>query len=56
MSVDLNKYSDFVQAVTSQPSNDLTTFINRLDELDGSFNYDTDKEARYQKWKASQGK
>jgi len=43
MNVDLKKYSDFVQAVTSQPSNDLTTFINRLDELDGSFNYETDK-------------
>jgi len=42
MSVDLNKYSDFVKAVTSQPSNDLTTFMNRLDEIDGSFNADTD--------------
>jgi NTP pyrophosphatase (non-canonical NTP hydrolase) len=42
MNVDLNKYSDFVQAVTSQPSNDLTTFMNRLDELDGSFNSATD--------------
>lgn len=34
--IDLNKYQDFVEAVTSQPSNDLTTFINRLDELDGN--------------------
>ena len=42
MSVDLNKYSDFVKAVTSQPSNELTTFMNRLDELDGSFNSVTD--------------
>lgn len=42
MNVDLNKYSDFVKAVTSQPSNDLTTFMNRLDELDGSFNSATD--------------
>jgi len=42
MSVDLNKYSDFVKAVTSQPSNDLTTFMNRLDEIDGSFNSATD--------------
>ena len=40
--VDLNKYKDFVQAVTSQPSNDLTTFMNRLDVLDGNFNYETD--------------
>ena len=35
--IDLNKYKDFVEAVTSQPSNDLTTFINRLDELDGNY-------------------
>lgn len=42
MSVDLNKYSDFVKAVTSQPSNDLTTFMNRLDELDGSFDIQDD--------------
>jgi NTP pyrophosphatase (non-canonical NTP hydrolase) len=37
MNVDLQKYSDFVQAVTSQPSNDLTTFMDRCDELDGNF-------------------
>ena len=36
MPIDLTKYSDFVAAVTSEPSNDLTTFINRCDELDGS--------------------
>ena len=36
--IDLNKYQDFVEAVTSKPSNDLTTFMNRLDELDGNFN------------------
>jgi NTP pyrophosphatase (non-canonical NTP hydrolase) len=42
MNVDLNKYSDFVKAVTSQPSNDLTTFMDRLDTLDASFNYETD--------------
>jgi NTP pyrophosphatase (non-canonical NTP hydrolase) len=35
--IDLNKYKDFVQAVTSKPSNDLTTFFNRCDELDGNF-------------------
>jgi NTP pyrophosphatase (non-canonical NTP hydrolase) len=39
MTVDLNRYKEFVTAVTSQPSNDLTTFMNRLDELDG--NYDS---------------
>ena len=36
MNIDLNKYKEFVEAVTSQPSNDLTTFINRLDQLDGN--------------------
>jgi NTP pyrophosphatase (non-canonical NTP hydrolase) len=36
MPIDLNRYSDFVAAVTSEPSNDLTTFMNRCDELDGS--------------------
>jgi NTP pyrophosphatase (non-canonical NTP hydrolase) len=35
--VDLNRYSIFVEAVTSKPSNDLTTFMNRCDELDGNF-------------------
>jgi NTP pyrophosphatase (non-canonical NTP hydrolase) len=40
MSIDLNKYKDFVQAVTSQPSNDLTTFMNRLDELDGNYDFE----------------
>jgi NTP pyrophosphatase (non-canonical NTP hydrolase) len=34
--VDLNKYKDFVEAVTSRPSNDLTDFINRLDNLDAN--------------------
>lgn len=38
--IDLNKYQQFVQAVTSKPSNDLTTFINRCDELDGNYNSD----------------
>lgn len=33
--IDLNKYSDFVEAVTSQASNDFTTFISRLDWIDG---------------------
>jgi NTP pyrophosphatase (non-canonical NTP hydrolase) len=34
--IDLNKYKDFVEAVTSEASNDLTTFMNRCDELDGN--------------------
>lgn len=42
MTVDLKQYQDFVEAVTSKPSNDLTTFMNRLDQLDGNFNYETD--------------
>ena len=40
--IDLNKYKDFVEAVTSQASNDLTTFMNRLDEVDGNFDSSTD--------------
>jgi NTP pyrophosphatase (non-canonical NTP hydrolase) len=43
MTIDLNRYKDFVAEVTSQPSNDLTTFMNRLDELDG--NWDSEKQA-----------
>lgn len=43
MTVDLNRYKEFVEAVTSHPSNDLTTFMNRLDELDG--NWDSEKQA-----------
>ena len=35
--IDLNKYKQFVEAVTSQPSNDLTTFMDRCDELDGNY-------------------
>ena len=35
--IDLNKYEEFVGAVTSQPSIDLTTFMDRLDELDGNY-------------------
>jgi len=37
MQIDLKKYHDFVAEVTSEPSNDLTTFMNRCDELDGNF-------------------
>ena len=39
MSVDLIKYTEFVKAVTSEPSNDLTTLINRLDILDGNYDF-----------------
>lgn len=37
MQIDLNKYSEFVGAVTSNESKDLTTFMNRLDRLDGNY-------------------
>lgn len=40
--IDLKKYSDFVEAVTSKPSNDLTTFMDRLDELDGNYDFEAD--------------
>lgn len=32
--IDLTKYQEFVQAVTSAPSNDLEAFIDRVRELD----------------------
>ena len=35
--IDLQKYKEFVEAVTSKPSNDLTTFMDRCDELDGNY-------------------
>jgi NTP pyrophosphatase (non-canonical NTP hydrolase) len=41
MTVDLNRYSQFVNAVTSMPSKDLTTFMSRLDELDSNFDSTT---------------
>ena len=41
MQIDLNKYSSFVKEVTSKPSNDLTTFMNRLDDLDGNYDSET---------------
>ena len=37
--IDLNKYKDFVEAVTSKASNDLKTFHDRVDYLQTS-NYD----------------
>jgi hypothetical protein len=36
MNIDLNKYQHFVEKVTSQPSNDLTTFMSTLDRLDAN--------------------
>jgi len=40
MTVDLHRYQKFVEAVTSKPSNDLTTFMNRLDQIDGNWNFE----------------
>lgn len=37
MQIDLNKYTTFVKAVTSKESNDLMTFMNRLDQLDANY-------------------
>lgn len=37
MNIDLNKYQHFVEKVTSQPSNDLTTFMSELDRLDANY-------------------
>ena len=36
--IDLNKYADFVLAICSDQSKDLTTLIERLKELDASTN------------------
>ena len=44
MQIDLDKYTDFVSAITREASNDLTTLINSLDLVDG--NYD-DKQDLY---------
>ena len=38
--IDLNKYKTFVEAVTSKESKDLTTFMSRLDEVDGNYHGD----------------
>lgn len=35
--IDLNRYKEFVVAVTSGESKDLTTFMDRLDRLDGNY-------------------
>jgi NTP pyrophosphatase (non-canonical NTP hydrolase) len=37
MNIDLNKYQDFVEGVTSQASDDLTTFMDTLDRLDANY-------------------
>jgi len=37
--VDLKSYTKFVKAVTSKQSNDLTSFMNRLDTLNGNYDF-----------------
>lgn len=37
MNIDLNKYKEFVEAVTSEESQDLTSFMSHLDRLDGNY-------------------
>ena len=37
--IDLNTYSEFVEALTSIPSKDLTSMMNRLDQLDGNYDF-----------------
>lgn len=37
MTIDLQKYTQFVEAITSKESNDLTSFMNSCDRLDGNY-------------------
>ena len=37
--IDFDRYSKFVATVTSAESNDLTTFMNRLDVIDGNYDF-----------------
>lgn len=37
MPIDLTRYQEFVAKVTSQPSNDLTTFMDTCDRLDANY-------------------
>lgn len=39
--VDLNKYKEFVFAVCSDASKDLTSFMDRLDHLDANYDFNT---------------
>lgn len=41
--IDLNKYKQFVEAVTSEASNDLKTFTTRCDELNDNYNKEADE-------------
>ena len=35
--IDLNKYTTFVEAITSKESNDLTSMMNSLDRIDANY-------------------
>jgi NTP pyrophosphatase (non-canonical NTP hydrolase) len=37
MPIDLNRYQEFVEKVTSPASNDLTTFMDTLDRIDANY-------------------
>jgi len=37
MPIDLNRYAGFVEKVTSEASNDLTTFMDTLDRIDANY-------------------
>jgi NTP pyrophosphatase (non-canonical NTP hydrolase) len=48
MTIDLNKYSEFVGAVTSKTSNDLTTFMDQCDRLDANYElFEGETESRH---------
>jgi NTP pyrophosphatase (non-canonical NTP hydrolase) len=48
MNIDLNKYKDFVEAVTSQASNDLTAFMDTCDRIDANYELDaSDNQMKY---------
>jgi NTP pyrophosphatase (non-canonical NTP hydrolase) len=41
LQIDLNKYKEFVSAITSKASDDLTTFHDSLDRLDANYDDNT---------------
>ena len=42
MHIDLHKYTQFVEAITSKESNDLTTFLDSCDYLDANYDFKTE--------------
>ena len=41
--IDLNKYTEFVEAITSQASNDLTSFTASISRVDANYDANQDK-------------